>query len=361
MTIFFRFEKLDITLKSAKKIKPVLENWMREAEEKYRHNKIIGNVVTPEALVNGLNNFCKDKDNNLLSSSSSLSIAPLSSFKISSALELVNNIGAKNHNHNNNNNNPNVNNDQRIGIVDSMNKESSQSPSPSSSSSAMISSNVNIYKAFMETNKKRKRRTSFTPSAIDALNNFFEQNNHPNGEEMTKISEILNYDRDVVRVWFCNKRQATKAKCKNDLDNSTTTINSNQSQSISSINNDQKSNNSGTKVTLLSTNDVKTSSLETMPLGQSSSSYTNLTLPQPSSSIGDGGHNQFFRPIHPSHGQALRSSLSNVIGMTNGHDSIPSVANIAPFSLGRSTTTTTNSIANENHSKIKDMEKKIIK
>jgi Pou domain - N-terminal to homeobox domain. len=31
----FRFEKLDITPKSAQKIKPVLEMWMKEAEERY--------------------------------------------------------------------------------------------------------------------------------------------------------------------------------------------------------------------------------------------------------------------------------------------------------------------------------------
>jgi len=30
----FRFEKLDITPKSAQKIKPVLEMWMKEAEER---------------------------------------------------------------------------------------------------------------------------------------------------------------------------------------------------------------------------------------------------------------------------------------------------------------------------------------
>ncbi len=31
-----RFEKLDITPKSAQKIKPVLEKWMREAEQRYQ-------------------------------------------------------------------------------------------------------------------------------------------------------------------------------------------------------------------------------------------------------------------------------------------------------------------------------------
>lgn len=104
-----RFEKLDITPKSAQKIKPVLERWMSEAEERYK---------------NGVQN-------------------------------LTDFIGS-------------------------------------------------------EPSKKRKRRTSFTPQALEVLNQYFERNTHPSGTEMTELSERLNYDREVIRVWFCNKRQALK-------------------------------------------------------------------------------------------------------------------------------------------------------
>ncbi|GBM04486.1 POU domain, class 6, transcription factor 2 [Araneus ventricosus] len=104
-----RFEKLDITPRSAQKIKPVLERWMKEAEERYKNG----------------------------------------------AHTLTEFIGS-------------------------------------------------------EPTKKRKRRTSFTPSALDVLNQFFEKNTHPSGAEMTGLAEHLNYDREVVRVWFCNKRQALK-------------------------------------------------------------------------------------------------------------------------------------------------------
>ncbi|RUS79424.1 hypothetical protein EGW08_012801 [Elysia chlorotica] len=104
-----RFEKLDITPKSAQKIKPVLERWMAEAEERYK---------------NGVQN-------------------------------LTDFIGS-------------------------------------------------------EPSKKRKRRTSFTPQALELLNQYFERNTHPTGTEMTELSERLNYDREVIRVWFCNKRQALK-------------------------------------------------------------------------------------------------------------------------------------------------------
>ncbi|XP_008588638.1 PREDICTED: POU domain, class 6, transcription factor 1 isoform X2 [Galeopterus variegatus] len=61
-----------------------------------------------------------------------------------------------------------------------------------------------------EPSKKRKRRTSFTPQAIEALNTYFEKNPLPTGQEITEIAKELNYDREVVRVWFCNRRQTLK-------------------------------------------------------------------------------------------------------------------------------------------------------
>ncbi|ROL43170.1 POU domain, class 6, transcription factor 1 [Anabarilius grahami] len=61
-----------------------------------------------------------------------------------------------------------------------------------------------------EPSKKRKRRTSFTPQAIEVLNTYFEKNSLPTGQEITEIAKELNYDREVVRVWFCNRRQTLK-------------------------------------------------------------------------------------------------------------------------------------------------------
>ncbi|XP_025832940.1 POU domain, class 6, transcription factor 2 isoform X2 [Agrilus planipennis] len=103
------FEKLDITPKSAQKIKPVLERWMKEAEERYKSGQ------------NHLTDF--------------------------------------------------------IGV---------------------------------EPSKKRKRRTSFTPQALELLNAHFERNTHPSGTEITGLAHQLGYEREVIRIWFCNKRQALK-------------------------------------------------------------------------------------------------------------------------------------------------------
>ncbi|ROT85224.1 putative POU domain protein C, partial [Penaeus vannamei] len=95
------FEKLDITPKSAQKIKPVLERWMQEAEDRYKNGQ------------HTLTEF----------------------------------MGT-------------------------------------------------------EPSKKRKRRTSFTPQALEVLNGHFERNTHPSGAEITALAEQLGYEREVVRIWF---------------------------------------------------------------------------------------------------------------------------------------------------------------
>uniref|UniRef100_A0A182TP79 POU domain protein n=1 Tax=Anopheles melas TaxID=34690 RepID=A0A182TP79_9DIPT len=108
-----RFEKLDITPKSAQKIKPVLERWMKEAEESHSSRYKSGQNHVPDF----------------------------------------------------------------IGV---------------------------------EPSKKRKRRTSFTPQALELLNGHFERNTHPSGTEITGLAHQLGYEREVIRIWFCNKRQALK-------------------------------------------------------------------------------------------------------------------------------------------------------
>ncbi|XP_051171775.1 POU domain, class 6, transcription factor 1 isoform X2 [Leptopilina boulardi] len=62
----------------------------------------------------------------------------------------------------------------------------------------------------VEPSKKRKRRTSFTPQALELLNAHFGRNTHPNGNEITTLAHQLGYEREVIRIWFCNKRQALK-------------------------------------------------------------------------------------------------------------------------------------------------------
>jgi len=101
----------------------------------------------------------------------------------------------------------------------------------------------------VDTNKKRKRRTTFTPQAIEALNKYFQEvSTHPESHEMSQLAEEMGYEKEVVRVWFCNKRQALKNTLKKMRQESENTINQTCSGGVSVNPNDyldQSSNTSG--------------------------------------------------------------------------------------------------------------------
>ncbi|KAA3676571.1 POU domain transcription factor, class 6 [Paragonimus westermani] len=61
-----------------------------------------------------------------------------------------------------------------------------------------------------QTPRKRKRRTCFSPQALSQLVDQLRKNPYPSKTEMTELSQKLTYDREVIRVWFCNRRQALK-------------------------------------------------------------------------------------------------------------------------------------------------------
>lgn len=58
--------------------------------------------------------------------------------------------------------------------------------------------------------KRRKKRTTIEDKHRDLLEQKFLIDNKPNSEQITKIAEEYNLEKDVVRVWFCNRRQKEK-------------------------------------------------------------------------------------------------------------------------------------------------------
>uniref|UniRef100_A0A8C6WEZ1 POU domain protein n=1 Tax=Neogobius melanostomus TaxID=47308 RepID=A0A8C6WEZ1_9GOBI len=58
--------------------------------------------------------------------------------------------------------------------------------------------------------RKRKKRTSIETNIKLTLEKRFQDNPKPNSEEITLISEELSMEKEVVRVWFCNRRQKQK-------------------------------------------------------------------------------------------------------------------------------------------------------
>merc|ERR1740124_1509510 len=58
--------------------------------------------------------------------------------------------------------------------------------------------------------RRRKKRTSIDNTVRVALERAFNSNPKPTSEEVQYISDGLCLEKEVVRVWFCNRRQKEK-------------------------------------------------------------------------------------------------------------------------------------------------------
>ncbi|CAM9383423.1 unnamed protein product [Lampetra planeri] len=58
--------------------------------------------------------------------------------------------------------------------------------------------------------RRRKKRTSIDTHVRVALEKSFLENCKPTSEELSMIAEQLHMEKEVVRVWFCNRRQKEK-------------------------------------------------------------------------------------------------------------------------------------------------------
>ncbi|KAF7657587.1 hypothetical protein LDENG_00025150, partial [Lucifuga dentata] len=76
-------------------------------------------------------------------------------------------------------------------------------PSPSSISSPMLG---------IEglPGRRRKKRTSIETNVRVALERNFNMNQKPTSEEILLMAEQLSMEKEVIRVWFCNRRQKEK-------------------------------------------------------------------------------------------------------------------------------------------------------
>ncbi|TRY57966.1 hypothetical protein DNTS_030957 [Danionella cerebrum] len=58
--------------------------------------------------------------------------------------------------------------------------------------------------------RKRKRRTTISLGAKEALERSFVEKSKPSSQEILRMAEGLRLEKEVVRVWFCNRRQREK-------------------------------------------------------------------------------------------------------------------------------------------------------
>uniref|UniRef100_A0A1I7UQ60 POU domain protein n=1 Tax=Caenorhabditis tropicalis TaxID=1561998 RepID=A0A1I7UQ60_9PELO len=74
-------------------------------------------------------------------------------------------------------------------------------------SSTMTAVSASSYLRSEQHVKRRRKRTNLDMNQRNALDTFFALNPRPDHDKMTDIANSLELDRDVVRVWFCNRRQ----------------------------------------------------------------------------------------------------------------------------------------------------------
>lgn len=58
--------------------------------------------------------------------------------------------------------------------------------------------------------RRRKRRTTIGLTAKESLENHFLKQAKPSSQEISRIADNLRLEKEVVRVWFCNRRQREK-------------------------------------------------------------------------------------------------------------------------------------------------------
>ncbi|KAI1730811.1 homeobox domain-containing protein [Ditylenchus destructor] len=58
--------------------------------------------------------------------------------------------------------------------------------------------------------RKRKKRTSIEVQIKSRLEYYFQKNSKPNAQDITNVASDLQLEKEVVRVWFCNRRQKEK-------------------------------------------------------------------------------------------------------------------------------------------------------
>lgn len=134
-----RFEKLDITPKSAQKIKPVLERWLQEVDDQIKVNGGVANMqrtfLSPVRLES----------------------KPIHDDPPSTPLQL------------------------RVSPANSSPPSRSVQPAETASPETVLSPGAVSCTDAAANCKRRKRRTSFTPQALEVLNEYFDRNSHPSG------------------------------------------------------------------------------------------------------------------------------------------------------------------------------------
>uniref|UniRef100_A0A1I8ETC7 POU domain protein n=1 Tax=Wuchereria bancrofti TaxID=6293 RepID=A0A1I8ETC7_WUCBA len=162
-TTISRFEALNLSFKNMCKLRPLLKEWLEDAEAALANGATISDLLDAPS---------KEPTPQYPTSVIHL---PLNNNKPSSLMSVNASSGNK------------------------MPSDESPSPNGSTVCSSGAGGGVPL--------KKRRKRTNLDLAQRSALDAYFDMNPRPDHDRMAEIAELVGLDRDVVRVWFCNRRQ----------------------------------------------------------------------------------------------------------------------------------------------------------
>lgn len=77
--------------------------------------------------------------------------------------------------------------------------------------------------------RRRKKRTSIETNVRVSLERAFIMNPKPTSEEITSLADSLSMEKEVVRVWYCNRRQKEKRINPSESESPTESLNGSSS------------------------------------------------------------------------------------------------------------------------------------
>ncbi|CAH8560193.1 unnamed protein product [Schistosoma intercalatum] len=181
-TLLSRFEKLNVTVRSAYRLLPYLKRWISHAEQNQ-----CGQITIEKLSVFHHSIPVRAVGNSRLTTLARLGRTdynPSSSSSTSSVLALVK---------------------KQVKDNDCV----ADCPTDHSSLSELTSdiSESNCKLPDPQQKRCRRRRTYFSPKALSILTEFYSTNTRPKGTDFTELASRIGCDRESVRVWFCNRRQ----------------------------------------------------------------------------------------------------------------------------------------------------------
>ncbi|KAH8870873.1 POU domain, class 6, transcription factor 1 [Schistosoma japonicum] len=224
-TLLSRFEKLNVTVRSAYRLLPYLKRWISHAEQNQCSQIAIEklSVFRHPVPVRAVGNSRLTT----LARLGQIDHTPFSSSSSSSSTSPVLALVKKHAKDNGKINRPSVNTSISKSILSSISQVKCKLTDP-------------------QQKRCRRRRTYFSPKALSILTEFYAVNSRPKviefvslnfslnlflkqyyclnliiGPDFTELASRIGCDRESVRVWFCNRRQLDQECSKKDMTAST--------------------------------------------------------------------------------------------------------------------------------------------